>query len=75
MIGPAELERRFPRHTIVSQPQDLAVDEISELTEQLAARVDELAADSREKSLAITALEEFSFWSAKAIITVEESQK
>lgn len=70
MIGDAELVRRFTRVGLMSGAQTVrgVYDVFNDMLH--AARViDQMAPDSREKSLAITALEEASMWTMKAVTT------
>ena len=61
-LSPEEIERRYTYHP----PDDLAVrelhDEFRRHERWYANAINSLPEDSREKSLAFTALEEMSFW-------------
>lgn len=67
----ADLDNRFGFHPAndTSRPRH---ERVRQLYRELAGEVDALAGpDSREKSLAITALEESMFWSNAAIARVQ----
>jgi hypothetical protein len=66
MIGAAELKNRFTYHAPTpGQPE--IYQSIREGARELATHIDGLAPDSREKSLAIKALEEAVMWANAAI--------
>lgn len=66
MMDKAEMETRFTYHAPVrSQPKKYI--EIRGEARLFAAVVDDLCPDSREKSLAITKIEEACFWANAAI--------
>jgi hypothetical protein len=61
-----DLMRRFTHHPPKGD-QVVRYGEIRRQARDLAATIDELAPDSREKSLAVTALEEAVMWANAAI--------
>jgi hypothetical protein len=66
MIGDAELAKRFTYHAPKGD-QAGRYERIRSEAHDLALVIDELAPDSREKSLAITNLEEAVMWANAAI--------
>lgn len=66
MIGREELAVRFTYHP-PGPDQVLRMARIRETSGELAALIDKACPDSREKSLALTALEETSMWANAAI--------
>lgn len=67
MIGPEELDRRFDFHPADTEDRQSAHMNVRTRCKSLARRIDELCPDGREKSLAITALEEAMMWANAAI--------
>lgn len=71
MVGEKELDARFrqylPRLTETPEKQDMMRDHCR----WLAGRIDANVPDSREKSLALTHLEEVLMWANKAISKYE----
>lgn len=66
MIDSAEIECRL-RPQPTTTEQDARIDVLRADYERLAARIVGLTPTRREQSLAITKLEESSFWAVKAI--------
>lgn len=70
MIGPEEIENRFGFHKArIEGPNPYASThaEMREEFKRLAAYIDEILPDGREKSVAFTELENASMWSHKAL--------
>lgn len=66
MFAPGELDKRFKHHPPTEgQPTKYAL--IRSHCRELAQLIDETAPDSREKSLAVTSLEETMMWTNAAI--------
>lgn len=61
-MDPADLMRRFTFHPATDPVTQSAHSAIRRACHRAAIRVDQLVPDSREKSLAITALEQAMFW-------------
>jgi hypothetical protein len=61
-----DLGKRFAQHDMNSG-QQAAAEEIRETGLELAELIDSLAPEGREKSLAITHLEETVMWAVKAV--------
>lgn len=61
-----DIEKQFNTHKL-STTAGFAVDEIRANTKNLARIIDKLCPASREKSLAITKLEETLMWAVKSI--------
>ena len=61
-----EIEKRFTSHP-PKPGQPKKYEELRHVCKMLAYLISELCPDSREKSLAITKLEEVTFWSNAAI--------
>ncbi len=72
MANPDEINRRF---TYVAPNDETRPkhEEVNALTTELAHKLDELLPDGREKSLAITALEEVKMRANQAIATAKPS--
>ena len=66
MIGPAELEQRFTYHPPKGD-QAVRYSELRRRALDFARVIDDLAPDSREKSLAVTELEAAVMWANAAI--------
>jgi hypothetical protein len=62
-----DLESRFQVITISDPDNAAKLARVRQLALELAMTIDELADDSREKSAAITKLEEATFWANRAI--------
>lgn len=60
------LEKRFTYHAPQEGQPEMYV-EIREMAKAFAKRLDDLCPDSREKSVAITRLEEVTFWANASI--------
>ena len=70
MIGNEEIEHRFGHHKATVEGPEATLPRHTELREYFkgfATFLDNKLEDSREKSLALTALEEASMWSHKAV--------
>lgn len=61
-----ELKGRFQGHAL-DEARGAAVVEVREMCMNLALRLNELAPDGREKSVAVTHLEDVMHWGNKAI--------
>lgn len=61
-----ELRGRFRGH-VLDEPRADAVAEVRDLCMGLALRLNDLAPDGREKSVAMTHLEDVMHWSNKAV--------
>lgn len=61
-----DVERKFNTHKLTSAA-GFAVDDIRANTKNLANIIDKLCPESREKSLAMTKLEETLMWAVKSI--------
>ena len=70
MLGEEELERRFSHHE-PSEEKALLHTGIRIKVMYLARKIDECVPDGREKSLAMTKLEEVMFWANAAIARSE----
>lgn len=66
MQGTRELDERFSAHKLTHE-QSAAQDQIRRMAKHAARFVDANVADNREKSIALTKLEEFVMWANKAI--------
>lgn len=66
MIGPEEIARRFTYHAPKSQ-QPERYQQIRMYARDLANRIDRSCPDSREKSTALTKLDEVVMWANAAI--------
>jgi hypothetical protein len=66
MIGDADLANRFTHHSPKGDQAD-RYQKIRSTAHDMALCIDELAPDSREKSLAVTHLEETVMWANAAI--------
>ena len=66
MIDPIDIEQRFWPHQL-SQEQHNRLKSIRTLAEALANAIVDLTPTGREQSLALTQLEQASFWAAAAI--------
>jgi hypothetical protein len=66
MIGEQDLSNRFTYHAPVGD-QGARYVELRDRAHELASHIDRLAPDSREKSLAITHLEDAVMWANAAI--------
>lgn len=62
-----DLDNRFKFHTAISSEQNAKYDSIRALVKVTAEAYNEICPDSREKSLAITHLEEAMFWANAAV--------
>jgi hypothetical protein len=67
VIGPTEIERRFAFHPATDDEKRSAHGSVRSLCRSLADDLDVRLPDSREKSLAITHLEEVMFWANAAV--------
>jgi hypothetical protein len=62
MIGEEDLRRRFSYHQPTSEERAATHDEIRGILMSAALDIDSLLPDGREKSTAVTKLEEAMFW-------------
>lgn len=62
----SDIDNRFTYH-VLKATQKVKYEEIRELARNYGHRLNELCPDSREKSLAFTALEDAVFWANAAI--------
>lgn len=70
MLGETELRNRFTYHP--PEPSQIAVyQSVRNAGLELARHIDESAPDSREKSLAITKIEEAVMWANAAIARID----
>jgi len=69
-----ELAARF-RTIPPLQPTAHLMDSVRELFAVIAKQVDALVPDGREKSLALTKLEEAKFWANQGLIIVDNKQQ
>lgn len=67
MIGAEEMAKRFTYHPPRSDDEIQAYARIRSMAHDIAQHIDQVAPDSREKSLAITAIEEAVMWANAAI--------
>jgi len=68
-----EIEKRFKLHVLLGDQIDIMTD-IRHRIKDAAILIDAECPDSREKSLALTKLEEALMWSTTAIARLEEDQ-
>ncbi|MDT6983770.1 hypothetical protein ACFSUJ_12350 [Streptomyces lusitanus] len=66
-MQPADIENRFAFHAAATQDKRDAHTSVRQQCRLLADELNELLPDSREKSVAITKLEEVMFWANAAI--------
>lgn len=66
-MDPADLQHRFAFHAASTEEKRASHGTVREACLQAAMTLDGLAPDCREKSLAVTALEEAMFWGNAAI--------
>lgn len=69
-LGREEIEHRFGTHRATVEGEEATLPKHQDLRaafKQFASTLDVALGDSREKSLAMTALEEASMWSHKAL--------
>ena len=67
VIDPAELENRFAYHPPLTDKRRQAHDDVRGLCLAMAERLNRLLPDGREKSVAVTNLEQVMFWSNAAL--------
>lgn len=73
MIGPEELKRRFTYHAPnAARAEDHA--HLRALLKDTADAIDNIVPDGREKSTAITKLEEAMFWANAALARPEQTE-
>lgn len=61
-MAPEDIEHRFAFHAATTDEKRDAHTSVRQACKQLADQINEQCPDGREKSLAITALEEVMFW-------------
>lgn len=66
-MQPADIEHRFAFHAAATQEKRDAHTNVRQQCRLLADELNELLPDGREKSLALTKLEEVMFWANAAI--------
>ncbi|MGN7137222.1 Acb2/Tad1 domain-containing protein [Streptomyces pseudogriseolus] len=66
-MQPADIEHRFAFHAAATQEKRDAHTSVRQQCRLLADELNELLPDGREKSLALTKLEEVMFWANAAI--------
>jgi hypothetical protein len=71
-ITAKELEKRFGRTPVTDSLALHAMDEIRHIMSNAALEITLRCPDSRERSLALTALEEASMWAVKSIAVNSE---
>lgn len=62
LMAPEDLERRFAFHPATTPERQLAHQSVRTHCHQLAGVINDLLPEGREKSLAVTKLEEVMFW-------------
>lgn len=67
MLSVDELDSRFDHHPSTSESISEAHEKIRELFKNAAEVIDDLIIDGREKSLALTKIEEAMFWSNASV--------
>ncbi|MGW5673950.1 Acb2/Tad1 domain-containing protein [Streptomyces sp. NPDC003860] len=66
-MDPAELAHRFHYHPPATEERRAAHESVREACQRLAEQIDALCPDGREKSLAITQVEQAMFWANAAL--------
>ncbi|WP_424862114.1 DUF7681 family protein [Streptomyces sp. MMS24-I29] len=66
-MDPADIEHRFAFHAATTDEKRDAHGSIRQACRRLADHIDETCPDGREKSLAVTAIEEAMFWGNAAL--------
>jgi hypothetical protein len=66
-MDPADIEHRFAFHAATTEEKRDAHTSVRQQCKQLADFINEKCPDGREKSLAITAIEEAMFWGNAAL--------
>ncbi|MFJ2737684.1 hypothetical protein [Streptomyces sp. NPDC087317] len=67
MIPPDDIEHRFAFHAAPNQEKRDAHTSVRQACRRLADHINETCPDGREKSLALTAIEEAMFWGNAAL--------
>lgn len=73
MLSHEELEERFRYHSLTPQ-QRMAINAVRDTTMGLAVILNQRLPESREKSLAMTKLEECAMWANKAVALPKEEE-
>jgi hypothetical protein len=71
MIPPEDIEHRFAFHAATTQEKRDAHTAARQACRRLADQINEQCPDGREKSLAVTKLEEVMFWANAALARQE----
>ncbi|MFE1070985.1 hypothetical protein ACFW5W_07115 [Streptomyces sp. NPDC058783] len=66
-MSPADIEHRFAFHAATTDEKRDAHTSVRQACRRLADHINETCPDGREKSLAITAIEEAMFWGNAAL--------
>lgn len=75
MIDPSEIEHRFKFHAASRQEKRDEHTSVRQSCRQLADHINNTCPDSREKSVALTKLEEVMFWGNAAIARSIEAEQ